>query len=61
LESIVNTYGRRRRYQRFLLALGIALVLGFLLDGKFILVVVALAWVASAAFSLWRLNRSQRT
>ncbi|HEX3792973.1 MAG TPA: hypothetical protein VHV57_00590 [Acidimicrobiales bacterium] len=54
----MRTPTRSRRSTRFLLAFGIALALGFLLDGKFILVVVALVWVASAAFSLWRLNRS---
>jgi hypothetical protein len=57
----VKPLTKKRWSTRFLLAIGIALVLGFLLDGKFILVVVALVWVASAAFSLWRLDRSQRT
>jgi hypothetical protein len=47
-------------FWRYLLALGIALAVGFLIDGKFLLLVVALAWTAAMLIALSRMRR-QRT
>jgi hypothetical protein len=47
-------------FWRYLLALGIALAVGFLIDGKFLLLVVALAWTVAMLIALTRI-RSQRS
>jgi hypothetical protein len=50
---------RGRWYWRFLLVLGIALAIDFLVDDKLIFAAIALIWIAACFFTLWRLRRSQ--
>jgi hypothetical protein len=55
----VNRAPRRRWYWRFLLVLGIALAIDFLVDDKLIFAAIALIWIVACFFTLWRLGRSQ--
>jgi hypothetical protein len=50
---------RKHWYWRFLIVLGIALGIDFLVDDKLIFAALALIWIAACYFSLWRLRRSQ--
>jgi hypothetical protein len=52
---------RRHWYWRFLLVLGIALGIDFLVDDKLIFAALALIWIVACYFALWRLRRSHRT
>jgi hypothetical protein len=56
----VNQAPRRHWYWRFLLVLGIALAIDFLVDDKLIYAALAVIWIAACYFSLWRLRRVQR-
>jgi hypothetical protein len=55
----VNRAPRGRWYWRFLLVLGIALAIDFLVDDKLIFAAIALIWIAACFLTLWRLRRSQ--
>jgi hypothetical protein len=57
----VNRAPGRRWYWRFLLVLGVALAIDFLVDDKLILAGIALIWIVACFFTLWRLRRSQPT
>ncbi|MGP0032364.1 MAG: hypothetical protein ACLPVF_17910 [Acidimicrobiales bacterium] len=46
-------------FWRYLLALGIALAIGFLVDGKFLLLMVALVWIVAMLVSLARARRQR--
>jgi hypothetical protein len=46
-------------FWRYLLVLGIALAVGFLVDGKFLLLVVALAWTVAMLIALTRIRRQR--
>jgi hypothetical protein len=55
----VNRAPRRRWYWRFLLVLGIALAIDFLVDDKLIFAAIALIWIVACFFTLWRGGKSQ--
>jgi hypothetical protein len=38
----------------------LALAVAFLVDGKFLLLLLALAWIVTMSFALWRIRRNQR-
>jgi hypothetical protein len=46
-------------FWRYLLALGIALAIGFLVDGKFLLLIVALLWTVAMLIALTRMRRQR--
>jgi hypothetical protein len=46
-------------FWRYLLALGIALTIAFLVDGKFLLLILALLWTVSMTVALKRINRQR--
>ena len=46
-------------FWRYLLALGIALAVGFLVDGKFLLLIVALIWIGAMVVALTRIRRQR--
>ena len=46
-------------FWRYLLALGVALAVGFLIDGKFLLLVVALVWTVAMVIALSRIRRQR--
>jgi hypothetical protein len=46
-------------YWRYLLILGLALAVGFLIDGKFLLLVVALIWTVAMLVALARIRRQR--
>jgi hypothetical protein len=48
-------------YWRFLLVLGIALGIDFLVDDKLLLAGLALIWIAACYFTLWRLRKARTT
>jgi hypothetical protein len=50
---------RKHWYWRFLIVLGIALCIDFLVDDKLLFAAFALIWIALCYFTLWRLRRSQ--
>jgi hypothetical protein len=50
---------RAHWYWRFLLVLGIALGIDFLVDDKLILAGLALVWIVSCYFTLWRLRKAR--
>jgi hypothetical protein len=54
----VSPTPRRRWYWRFLMVLGIALGIDFLVDDKLLLAALALIWIGACYFSLWRLRRA---
>lgn len=56
----MNLTSRPPRFWRLLLALGVALAVAFLVDGKFLLLLLALAWIVTMSFALWRIRRNQR-
>ena len=58
MEQRVSTAKRQHWYWRFLLVLGIALAIDFLVDAKLQLVGLALLWIAVCFFSLWRIRRA---
>ena len=55
----MNRAPRRRWYWRFLLVLGIALAIDFLVDDKLIFAAIALIWIVACFFTLSRLRKSQ--
>jgi hypothetical protein len=48
-------------YWRFLIVLGVALAIDFLVDDKLLFAGFALIWIVACYFSLWRLRRAQRS
>jgi hypothetical protein len=46
-------------FWRYLLALGVALALAFLVDGKFLLLLLALVWIVSMTVALRRIKRQR--
>jgi hypothetical protein len=46
-------------FWRYLLALGIALAIAFLVDGKFLLLLLALAWTVAMLVALTRIRRQR--
>jgi hypothetical protein len=55
----MNRATGRQWYWRFLLVLGIALGIDFLVDDKVIFAVFALIWIVACYFALWRLRKSR--
>jgi hypothetical protein len=60
MRGAVSRAPRGHWYWRFLLVLGIALGIDFLVDDKLIFAGFALIWIAACFFTLGRLKRSQR-
>jgi hypothetical protein len=54
----MNRAPRRHWYWRFLLVLGIALGIDFLIDDKVFFALLALMWIVACYFALWRLRKS---
>ncbi len=59
LRSSVTRGPRRHWFWRFMLVLGIALAIDFLLDDKLIFAGIALLWILACFFTLSRLRRSR--
>lgn len=55
----MNKAPRRRWYWRFLLVLGVALGIDFLVDDKLLLALLALVWIIACYFTLWRLRKAK--
>jgi hypothetical protein len=43
-----------------MLALGVALAIAFMVDGKFLLLILALVWILAMSLALVRIRRNQR-
>jgi hypothetical protein len=56
----VNQAPRRLWYWRFLLVLGVALGIDFLVDDKLLFAALALIWIVACYFTLWRLRKAQQ-
>jgi hypothetical protein len=56
----VSRRPRKSWYWRFMLVLGVALAIDFLVDDKLIFAVLALVWIGACAFTLSRLKRSRQ-
>jgi hypothetical protein len=57
----VNGTPSRRWFWRFMLVLGVALAIDFLVDDKLIFAVIALIWILACFFTLSRLRKSRQT
>lgn len=55
----MNRTPRRRWYWRFLLVLGVALGIDFLVDDKLLFAVLALVSIVTCYFTLWRLGKTK--
>jgi hypothetical protein len=60
MRRAVSRSPRRRWYWRFLLVLGIALAIDFLVDDKLIFAAIAAIWIAACYFTLGRLKKAQQ-
>ena len=58
-QPAVKQTPRRRWYWRFLLVLGVALGIDFLVDDKLIFAALALIWIVACYFTLWRLRKAK--
>jgi hypothetical protein len=56
----VNRTPSRRWFWRFMLVLGVALAIDFLVDDKLIFAGIALIWILACFFTLSRLRKSRR-
>jgi hypothetical protein len=56
----VSRSPRGRWYWRFLLVLGIALAIDFLVDDKLIFAAIAAIWIAACYFTLGKLKKAQQ-